>query len=60
LPLGGAKIKAGSLGYEVLPGSTWPEQGVDVLIPAALEHQITGDNVGRVHGRADGYEHEPL
>jgi glutamate dehydrogenase (NAD(P)+) len=45
------RIKAASLGYEVLPGSAWLEQAVDVLIPAALEHQITGDNVGRVHGR---------
>jgi glutamate dehydrogenase len=45
------RTKAASLGYEVLPGSAWLEQAADVLIPAALEHQITGDNVGRVHGR---------
>ena len=45
------RIKAASLGYEALPGSAWLEQAVDVLIPAALEHQITVDNVGRVHGR---------
>jgi glutamate dehydrogenase (NAD(P)+) len=43
--------KTTALGYEVLPGSAWLEQPVDILIPAALEHQITGDNVGRVHGR---------
>jgi glutamate dehydrogenase len=45
------RIKAASLGYEVLPGSAWLEQAVDVLIPAALDRQITDDNVGRVHGR---------
>jgi glutamate dehydrogenase (NAD(P)+) len=43
--------RAASQGYEVLPGPAWLEQAVDVLIPAALEHQITDDNVGRVHGR---------
>lgn len=43
--------KAAALGHEVLPGGAWLEQAVDVLIPAALEHQITRDNVGRVHGR---------
>jgi glutamate dehydrogenase len=42
--------KAAALGYEVLPGTAWLEQPVDILIPAALEHQITEDNVGRVHG----------
>jgi glutamate dehydrogenase (NAD(P)+) len=43
--------KTEALGCEVLPGAAWLEQPVDILIPAALEHQITGDNVGRVHGR---------
>lgn len=43
--------KANGLGYEVLPGTAWLEQPVDVLIPAALERQITEENVGRVHGR---------
>jgi glutamate dehydrogenase (NAD(P)+) len=38
-------------GYEVLPGSAWLEQEVDVLIPAAMEHQLTAANVSRVHGR---------
>ena len=38
-------------GYEILPGSSWLEQEVDVLIPAALEHQITADNARRIHGR---------
>jgi glutamate dehydrogenase len=45
------KTKAQALGYELLPGDTWIEQDVDILIPAALENQITGDNVGRIGSR---------
>jgi len=37
------KIKARDLGYEVLPGSEWLRQDVDILIPAALENQIIPD-----------------
>jgi glutamate dehydrogenase (NAD(P)+) len=42
------KSKAAGLGYEQLPGEAWIEQEVDILIPAALENQITGENVGRI------------
>lgn len=35
------KDKAQALGYEVLPGDDWLSQDVDILIPAALENQIT-------------------
>jgi glutamate dehydrogenase (NAD(P)+) len=42
------KTKARGLGYEVLPGDAWIEQDVDILIPAAIENQITGDNVDRI------------
>ena len=35
------KNKAKELGYEVLPGSDWLSQDVDILIPAAMENQIT-------------------
>jgi glutamate dehydrogenase (NAD(P)+) len=35
------KDKALALGYEVLPGDAWLSQDVDILIPAALENQIT-------------------
>ena len=35
------KEKALALGYEVLPGDEWLTQEVDILIPAALENQIT-------------------
>ncbi len=42
------KSKAKDLGYEVLPGEAWLEQEVDILIPAAIENQITGENVDRI------------
>jgi glutamate dehydrogenase (NAD(P)+) len=35
------KDKALTLGYEILPGDAWLSQDVDILIPAALENQIT-------------------
>ena len=42
------KTKAKELGFEMLPGDAWLEQDVDILVPAALENQITGDNVGKI------------
>lgn len=42
------KGKAKDLGYEVLDGNAWIEQEVDILLPAALENQITGDNVDKI------------
>ena len=42
------KSKAQDLGHEVLPGEAWIEQDVDILIPAALENQITQANVGKI------------
>lgn len=42
------KEKARSLGYEVLPGEAWIEQEVDILIPAALENQISGEDVNKI------------
>jgi len=42
------KKKAQDLGYQVLAGDAWIEQEVDILIPAALENQITGENVNRI------------
>jgi len=42
------KAKARELGYEVLPGDEWIAQDVDILIPAALENQITAENVNRI------------
>ncbi|MDH4045919.1 MAG: Glu/Leu/Phe/Val dehydrogenase [Gemmatimonadota bacterium] len=40
--------KARDCGYDVLPGDQWLEQEVEILLPAALEHQITADNIERV------------
>jgi len=45
------KTAAAIEGYEVLPGSAWIDQEADILIPAALENQITARNVSRIHGR---------
>ncbi|MCG3136760.1 MAG: NAD-specific glutamate dehydrogenase [Phycisphaerae bacterium] len=45
------KKKAVSLGYKILPGDAWIEQEVDILIPAALENSITGDNAGKISRR---------
>jgi glutamate dehydrogenase (NAD(P)+) len=45
------KAKAAELGYEVLPGEAWLEQEADILIPAALENQITLENVGGIGDR---------
>ncbi len=42
------KAKAQELGYELLDGGAWIEQEVDILIPAAIENQITGETVGKI------------
>lgn len=42
------KEKAKSLGCDILPGEAWIEQDVDILIPAALENQITIENVHKI------------
>jgi glutamate dehydrogenase len=43
------KSKAKDLGYDILPAEAWLEQEVDILIPAAIENQITGENVNKIH-----------
>ncbi len=45
------KGKAAELGYERLPGEAWLEQDVDILMPCALENQITAENVNRISSR---------
>jgi len=45
------KDKARDMGYEILDGEAWLEQDVDILIPAALENQITEDNAGKISSR---------
>lgn len=42
------KAKAKELGYEILDGGAWIEQDVDILIPAALENQVRGDNAEKI------------
>lgn len=42
------KDKAAELGYEILGGDKWLELDVDILIPAALENQITGQNANKI------------
>jgi glutamate dehydrogenase len=42
------KDKARDMGYEILDGEAWLKQDVDILIPAAIENQITGDNVTKI------------
>lgn len=41
--------KAEAAGYERLEAEAWIEQDVDILIPAALENQITGQTVNKIH-----------
>ena len=45
------KNKAREQGYEVLPGDAWLEPEVDILIPSAIENQITGENVNKISKR---------
>ncbi len=45
------KEKAKSLDYEVLPGEEWLKQEVDILMPSAIENQITGENAGAISPR---------
>jgi glutamate dehydrogenase len=42
------KMKAKEAGYEQMEAEAWIEQEVEILIPAALENQVTGDNVGKM------------
>jgi glutamate dehydrogenase (NAD(P)+) len=44
-------VKARDLGYEILDGEAWLSQEVEILIPAALEHQITSENVSSISDR---------
>ena len=42
------KEKAKSAGYSVEPGEAWLAKEVDVLIPSAIEAQITAESVGSI------------
>jgi glutamate dehydrogenase (NAD(P)+) len=43
------KGRARQAGFTIEDGDAWLAKPVDVLIPAALEVQITGQTVGRIH-----------
>jgi glutamate dehydrogenase len=45
------KSKAKGFGYEILPGDDWIAQDVDILLPSAMENQVTGENVSRMSKR---------
>ncbi len=45
------KAKAAQNGYEVTDGDAWLTQDVDILMPCALENQITGKNAGSISKR---------
>ena len=42
------KKEAKAKGYEILDGDAWIEQDVDILIPAAMENQVRGDNAVKI------------
>ncbi len=42
------QAKAKEAGYQIEPGDAWLSKDVDVLIPAALEGQITSQNVDQI------------
>jgi glutamate dehydrogenase len=42
------KAKAQKEGYVIEDGSAWLSKDVDVLIPSAIENQITGENVDKI------------
>jgi glutamate dehydrogenase (NAD(P)+) len=51
-PFGGIdKAKAKKLNYDVKPGEDWIAEDVDILLPAALENQVTGENAKRISSR---------
>lgn len=45
------KDKAKDLGYELLHGDAWIEQPVDILLPCAIENQITGGTVNKIDAK---------
>ncbi|MCD4818568.1 MAG: Glu/Leu/Phe/Val dehydrogenase [Candidatus Cloacimonetes bacterium] len=45
------KNKAKEMGYEILEGGDWIKQDVDILIPAALENQITKETAALISSK---------
>ncbi|MBN1631864.1 MAG: Glu/Leu/Phe/Val dehydrogenase [Thermoleophilia bacterium] len=42
------QAEAKAHGYEIIPGPEWLTQDVDILIPAAMENQINGENAANI------------
>jgi glutamate dehydrogenase len=45
------KQKAQDLGYSLSPGEDWLSHDADILVPAAMENQITEENVDQISPR---------
>ena len=45
------KAKAQELGYEILPGESWIEQDVDILLPCAMENELNAETVSKISSR---------
>lgn len=45
------KKKAAAAGYAIEASDAWLSQEVDILIPSAIEAQVTGETVGRISPR---------
>jgi glutamate dehydrogenase len=45
------KEKARGAGYEVLPGDAWIQEDVDILMPCALENQVTAESAPKMGKR---------
>lgn len=45
------KTKAKKLGYDVLTGDKWIEIDCDILVPSAMENQITAENVNKISSK---------
>lgn len=45
------KNKAESLDYEILEGDEWIKQDVDILLPCALENQVTGETAQMISSK---------
>ena len=45
------RSRAADLSYDVIPGEEWLAQEVDILIPAAIENQITAANVDHINAQ---------
>ena len=45
------KDKAKEKGYEILDGDAWIEQKADILLPCAIENQITAENAEKIDNK---------